>query len=85
MAAAVFLLCAATALCCAVLLLRAYRRRRVRLLLWSGLCFLGLAADNAMLFIDVVVFPETDLSMARRMPGLIGVGVLVYGLVWESG
>ena len=41
MAAAVYVLCALTSLACAVLLLRAYLRRKVRLLLWSGLGFVG--------------------------------------------
>ena len=31
-------------LACAILLLRGYRRVRQNLLLWSGLCFLGLSS-----------------------------------------
>jgi hypothetical protein len=35
-----------TSLACALLLLRAYRQNSDRLLLWSGLCFLGLALNG---------------------------------------
>ena len=80
----VYALCAVTSIACAVLLLRAYASSRVRLLLWSGLCFAGLALNNVLLFIDVRVLPQTDLSVVRSLPALAGVAVLIYGLVWES-
>jgi heme/copper-type cytochrome/quinol oxidase subunit 4 len=67
-----------------VLLLRGYFRSRVRLLLWSGLCFAGLALNNVVLFIDLRVLPETDLSLVRTLPAVAGVMILVYGLVWET-
>jgi hypothetical protein len=81
---AVYLLCAATALACGALLVRGYRRSRVRLLLWSGLFFLALAAENVVLFVDLVVVPEVDLLVIRQALGLCGVAVLLYGLIWES-
>ena len=80
----VYLLCAITSLVCTVMLLRAYQRTGVRLLLWSGLCFLGLTIDNAVLYIDVIVVPDVDLSVWRRLPGLAGILVLVFGLIWDS-
>ncbi len=80
----VYALCALTSIACVWLLLRGYARRRVRLLLWSGLCFAGLALNNILLFIDLRVLPETDLSLARTLPALVGVALLLYGLVWES-
>jgi Family of unknown function (DUF5985) len=43
MAAAVYVLCALTSLACAVQLLRGFQARGVRLLLWSGLAFIGFA------------------------------------------
>jgi len=84
MAAAVYVLCAFTSFACAVLLLRGYARRRVRLLLWSGLGFVGFAVGNAMLVADVLVFPERNLLLWRNLPTLVGVIVLVYGLVWDT-
>lgn len=53
---AVYVLGTLTSLLCAVLLLSGYHRVRQRLLLWSGLCFAGLALSNAFLFADLVIF-----------------------------
>ncbi|MEO5815590.1 MAG: DUF5985 family protein [Gemmatimonadaceae bacterium] len=80
----VYPLCALTSLLCAVMLLRGYRRSRVRLLLWSGLCFACFALNNVILFIDLQVLPDRDLSVLRTLPSLLGMGLLLYGLVWES-
>jgi hypothetical protein len=83
MATLVYALCALTSLACAVLLLRGYASSRARLLLWSGLCFAGLAANNVLLLIDKRVVPTVDLSLWRSLPALAGVALLLYGLVWE--
>jgi hypothetical protein len=80
----VFLLCAATCLLCAILLFRAHRRNHVRLLFWSGLCFVGLMLDNVMLYADLHVFTETPLEIWRKVPGLVAVMLLLFGLIWES-
>ena len=80
----VYLLCAATCLLCAVLLLRGYQQTKVRLLFWSGLCFAGLMIDNVMLYVDVVVMPDVNLAVWRKLPGLLATILLVFGLVWES-
>jgi hypothetical protein len=66
------------------MLLRAYFRRRDRLLLWSGICFAGLVVENLMLYVDVALFPDVDLSLWRKLPGLAALTVLVVGLVWDS-
>ena len=84
MTGGVYLLCAATCLLCAVMLLRGYARTHVRLLLWSGLCFLGLMLDNVMLYVDVVMVPDVSLTIVRKVPGLIGISLLLFGLVWDS-
>ena len=81
---AVYALCALTSIACAVLLLRGYLRSKVRLLLWSGLCFAGLALNNVVLFVDVRVLPETDLSLLRTLPAVAGILILIYGLIWET-
>ncbi len=86
MAAAVYVLCALTSLACAILLLRAYQVRGVRLLLWSGLAFVGFTFGNVMLVVDrVVVGPELDLAIWRSLPVLAGLVVLIYGMVWDAG
>lgn len=84
MATIVYGLCALTSIACAVLLLRGYASNRVRLLLWSGLCFTGLALNNILLFIDMRIAPDFDLSAWRTLPALVGVAILLYGLVWDA-
>ncbi|HVM19298.1 MAG TPA: DUF5985 family protein [Egibacteraceae bacterium] len=84
MAKAVFVLCALTSLVCAVLLLRGYGRSHSRLLLWSGLCFVGLAINNGMLVLDRAILTEVDLSVWRQLPAVAGVTLLLYGLVWDA-
>jgi hypothetical protein len=82
-AAVIYTLCALTALLCAVLLLQAYQRSHYSLLLWSGLCFVGLTANNALVVIDRLFIPDTDLSTWRLAVGLLAMLVLLYGLIWE--
>lgn len=83
MAEVVYVLCAATGVACAALLLRGYARTGTRLLLWSGLCFVGLALNNVVLVIDLMVVPDTDLYTWRLVPAAAGILLLLYGLVWE--
>jgi hypothetical protein len=80
----IYSLCAVTALLCAWLLLHAYGRTRYGLLFWSGLCFVGLTATNALLVLDKVVFPTVDLSLWRLSVTLVAMLVLLYGLVWKA-
>jgi hypothetical protein len=82
MAGAVFALCALTSLACAVLLLRAYRAERVNLLLWTCLCFAGLAANNILLFVDVML--GLDLTAERKLPALAGIVLLLHGFITNS-
>ncbi|GEN05846.1 hypothetical protein SAMN05443572_101607 [Myxococcus fulvus] len=85
MAEAVYILCALTSIACAVLLLRAWKRSQSRLLLWSGLCFVGMAANNVLLFIDLVILPTTiDLYLPRQLTTLASASVLLYGLIWDA-
>lgn len=81
---AVYVLCALLSAACAALLLRAWARGRERLLLWSGLCFVGIALNNVLLFIDLRVLTEVDLSLVRMIPSVVGIALLIFGLVWET-
>jgi hypothetical protein len=85
MATLIYALCALTSIAAAALLLRGYRATGARLLLWAGLCFVGLSINNVLLFVDLGLAPEIDLSVWRSMPTVIGLGLLTYGLVWEVG
>lgn len=82
MAMGVYALCALTSLACAVQLLRAYRAERVNLLLWTALCFCGLAANNVLIFVGVVL--ELDLMAWRKLPALAGVILLLHGFISDS-
>ena len=83
MTAVLYALCAVTSLACMLLLAKGFRATRARLLLWSALCFAGFTIQNAMLVLDRAT-PSVDLSIARSVPALVGVLLLVFGLVWES-
>jgi drug/metabolite transporter superfamily protein YnfA len=85
MAETVYILCALTSMACTFLLWRGYRRSRSRLLLWSSLCFAALAANNILLFVDLVLLPNTDLLMLRTVVALVGLLVLLFGLIWDAG
>ncbi len=80
----IYIVAAATCLLCTALLLRAYSKRRIRLLLWSGICFAGLMLENILLYVDFVTIPEFDLSLVRNLVGLVSLSLLVFGLIWES-
>jgi hypothetical protein len=80
----IYALCTMTAFACAWLLLRAYARSRARLLLWSGLCFVGLTANNLLVFLDRLVFTQADLALPRLALALASVLVLLVGLVMEG-
>ena len=84
MSGTVYVLCAITSCLCSILLWRGYRRSGVNMLVWSSLCFLGLTLDNVLLYIDVFVVPEYSLLVWRKLPGLLALVALLYGLVWDS-
>ena len=81
--AIVYLLCFATSTACAWLLLAGWRRSRARLLLWSGLCFLLLAANNLLVVADLLVLPSLDMRVERLLLALAAVAVLLFGFIWD--
>lgn len=83
-AEAIYLLCGLTSLVAAFMLRRHYRQRRTRLLLWSVIAFAGLAVNNVMVYVDLVMFTGVDLSVYRTAAGSLAMLALVYGLVWET-
>ena len=84
MAEAVYFLCALTSVACAAMLYRGYRIHGTMLLFWASLCFAGLALNNIITFIDLVVIPDADLSALRSAIAVASMALLVYGLIWES-
>jgi hypothetical protein len=84
MIATIYGLCAIAAAACAVLLVRAFARTRVRLLFWAAVCFAFLAANNVLLFLDLVVLPTVDLSLWRALTGAVGACALLYGILADA-
>jgi hypothetical protein len=80
----VYLLCALVSVVCAGMLLTGYRANRTTLLFWSSLCFIGLAVNNVLLFVDLVIVTDVDLSLLRACVAMAAIAVLLYGLIWES-
>jgi hypothetical protein len=84
MAEAVYILCTLASAACAAMLLRGYLQSRVRFLLWGSLCFVGFMVNNMLLFIDVVIVPDEDLTLWRNLAAMAGLLMLVFGLIWDA-
>lgn len=80
---AVYLLCFLTSSACAFLLARNYARTHARLLLWSALCFVFLAANNLLVIVDLLVLPDRNFSIPRVALSLTAVSLLLFGLIWD--
>lgn len=83
MAEGVYVLCAVTSLACTILLFRGYRSSHEKLLLWTGLCFAGLALNNILLMVDLVLVSALDFAAFRSATALAAMMVLLFGLIWE--
>lgn len=84
MAEIIYIICALTSIVCSVLLIRAYSRNKVALLLWSGLCFVFLSLNNILLFMDLVIYPDVNITIYRNLTNALAMGLMVYGLVFKS-
>lgn len=79
-----YLTAALSSSACTILLFRGYRRRRIRLMMWSGICFAGLTINNVALFVDLVIVPDVNLRLVRLVAALAGLLVLLYGFIWDE-
>jgi hypothetical protein len=84
MAEITYILCAATSLCAAALLLVRYRQLPTRLLFWSALAFSGLAVNNILVVVDLLIVPQLDLSPVRAAVAAVAMLVFIGGLIWET-
>jgi hypothetical protein len=84
MESAVYVLSAITSSICMLLLVRGYLASRSRLLMWSAACFGGLALNNVLLVVDLLVLPDVDLSVLRALVMAAAFLVLTVGLIWEA-
>ena len=81
---AVYSLCILTCLGCAFLLWRGYRTTSSRLLMWSALFFIILGVSNLLLFTDLVIYPDGNLSALRNAATLTALVTFLVGLVFDS-
>ena len=81
---AVYVLCFLTSAACAWMLGRSYYRTGTRLLFWSSICFGFLAANNLVLVVDLVIWPELDLKLPRLLLSLAAVLSLIWAFVWDG-
>lgn len=84
LAPAVYILGFLVTLACGLLLFRAWSAVGKRLLLWSAVCFCGLAISNLLVFIDLVLLPAVDLYPFRLLTAAASMLILLYGLIWEG-
>jgi hypothetical protein len=78
----IYLLCIVTSGLCGWLLVAAYWRTREGLLLFSAACFSFLTINNVLVFTDLILLPDIDLSLARALTALIAGVLLLYGIIW---
>ena len=81
--ATVYLLCFLTSSACALLLGRSYSRTGMRLLFWSALCFVLLAANNLVVIVDLLLLRDRDFGLPRSLLALAAVSVLLFGFIWD--
>lgn len=79
-----YVLNAIVCLVSALALALGWRRSGSRLLMWSAACFVLLSLNNGLIFVDVLVVPDVDLSLLRAATAFSGFAVLLFGLIWES-
>ena len=84
MAALVYVLCALTSVACAAMLFRRYHAARGPLLFWSTWCFVFFALTNVLLFMDLAVFRNIDMSLARSALSFAGFVTMLYGLIRQN-
>lgn len=84
MAPFIYALCAVTSSVCAILLLRSYFDSRYRLLLWAGLCFVGLTINNLLMITDKIIFPQEQMLTLRLSVVLVALCFLLYGLIFDE-
>lgn len=79
----IYALCTLTSLVCVFLLYRGYQRSHSPLLFWAAVCFAGLTLNNILLIVEITALHVGDLSTLRLAIATLGMGSLIFGLVWE--
>ncbi len=77
-----YVACAGVSLLSAALLYRGWRRSRSSFVMWVCIAFAFLSVSNILLVVDLL--STVDLSHVRPILIAIGLGFLVFGLIWEQ-
>lgn len=80
----VYLLGAAISVASGLLLLRAAAKQGGGLLLWSSVCFFGMAVNNVLMYLNFVVFVSVDLDVWPHVASLVSVVILNLALIWHA-
>jgi hypothetical protein len=80
----VYLLGAAISLASGLLLLRGAATRGGGLLLWSSVCFFGMAVNNVLMYFNFVVFADVNLDIWPHVASLVSVIILNVALIWHA-
>jgi hypothetical protein len=51
--------------------------------MWSGSCFVLLAANNLLVIFDILVLPDINLRLYRLVLSLAAALVLLFGFIWD--
>jgi hypothetical protein len=79
----VYLLCFVTSAASALILWTMYSLHRTRLLLCGSLCLGGLAANNALLVVDLLMVSSPAFAVTRAVVAAVSTLTLVIGLLWD--
>jgi hypothetical protein len=79
----VYLLCFVASAASALMLWAMYSRHRTRLLLCGSLCLGGLAANNALLVVDLLTASSPAFAVTRAAVAAASTLTLVIGLLWD--
>jgi hypothetical protein len=80
----VYLLGAAISLASGLLLLRGAAKQGGGLLLWSSVCFFGMAVNNILMYVNFVVFVNVNLDIWPHVASLVSVMILNVALIWHA-
>ncbi|MEP6883581.1 MAG: DUF5985 family protein [Gammaproteobacteria bacterium] len=78
-----YALCALVSVACAAFSLQQYLANGSKFLRWATLCFMGLAVNNILIYLDDILHRGGDFFMWRAAAALAGMTAFIYGLIWD--
>ncbi|MEP6548564.1 MAG: DUF5985 family protein [Gammaproteobacteria bacterium] len=78
-----YALCAVISVACAAFTLQQCVASGSRLLMWATLCFIGLAVNNVLIYLDDILLPSDGFFLWRACAALAGMTAFICGLIWD--